>query len=241
MQLLICRPVGWIEGYSVAEDEEDEALEQAVFGPGDGHSETGTLSANPAHSSLNDRMVIEWVHEDDCLVTALTCTAFRDFVRDIHKKRKEMKGSTQSGRITTLSAGVVSSLDRFLWVRSSFPGEKAPQWLNRWDGRTCYYIAMHGPLVVLQWAREHGCQWDYRACYGAARGGQMDVLQYLRVNGCPWDSNTCMGAAEGGHLDVLRWLRAHGCPWDEDTPLARARALGASTCSMAAKGGHMEV
>ena len=68
MQLLICRPVGWIEGYSVAEDEEDEALEQAVFGLGDGHSETGTLSANPAHSSLNDRMVIEWVHEDDCLV-----------------------------------------------------------------------------------------------------------------------------------------------------------------------------
>ena len=82
MQLLICRPVGWIEGYSVAEDEEDEALEQAVFGLGDGHSETGTLSANPAHSSLDDRVVIEWVHEDDCLVTALTCTAFRDFVRD---------------------------------------------------------------------------------------------------------------------------------------------------------------
>jgi hypothetical protein len=121
MQLLICRPVGWIEGYSVAEDEEDEALEQAVFGLGDGHSETGTLSANPAHSSLDGRVVIEWVHEDDCLVTALTCTAFRDFVRDIHRKRKEMKGSTHSGRITTLYASLVSSLGRFLWVRSSFP------------------------------------------------------------------------------------------------------------------------
>ena len=92
---------------------------------GGGHS----LSTNPAHNSLDGRVVIEWVHEDDCLVTALTCTAFRDFVRDIHKKRKEMKGSTHSGRITTLSAGVVSSLDRFLWVRSSFPGEKAPPWL----------------------------------------------------------------------------------------------------------------
>jgi hypothetical protein len=130
------------------------------------------LSANPAHNALDDRVVIEYLHEDDYLVAALTCTAFRDFVHAIHRKRN-IKG------ITTSVAGVVSSLERLLWVRSSFPGEKVPPWLNHWNRGTCYHIARHGPLEVLQWAREHGCEWDEDTCMMAARGGQLDVQQHF--------------------------------------------------------------
>jgi hypothetical protein len=132
------------------------------------------FSANPAHSPLDDRVVLERLYEDDCLITALVCRDFRDFVHAIHRERN-IKG------ITTSVAGVVSSLERLLWVRSSFPGEKAP-WLNHWNRGirgTCYHIARHGPLEVLQWAREHGCEWDEDTCMMAARGGQLDVQQHF--------------------------------------------------------------
>ena len=87
------------------------------------------FSANPAHNALDDRVVIEYLHEDDYLVAALTCTALRDFVHAIHRKRN-IQG------ITTSVSGVVSSLERFLWVRSSFSGESAPRWLRDWNAIT---------------------------------------------------------------------------------------------------------
>ena len=54
----------------------------------------------------------------------------------------------------------------------------------------------------------------------AAKNGHLVVLRWARAHGCPWDEWTCAKAAENGHLAVLRWARAHGCPWDGKSFLA---------------------
>jgi hypothetical protein len=42
-----------------------------------------------------------------------------------------------------------------------------------------------GHVLVLQWAREHGCKWDGRTKVRALRSGCAETIQYVLDNGCP--------------------------------------------------------
>lgn len=154
--------------------------------------------------------------DDDCLAAALSCRAFSRAVMESHPKGW-----------TTSASGVLSSLERFLWVRGLPDG--GPQWLRRWNAQTCSVIASHGGLEVLEWVRASGCGWTETTCHAAAKSGHLEVLQWARANGCEWSAATCTAAAQGGHLEVLQWARANGCEWTS------------ATCVAAARGGHVKV
>jgi len=70
--------------------------------------------------------------EDELLPAALVCKAFYRAVKEGHPD-----GWSTSPR------GIVSSLERFLWV-TSLPD--CPWWLSGWDETTCAVIARHGGL-----------------------------------------------------------------------------------------------
>ena len=40
-------------------------------------------------------------------------------------------------------------------------------------------------------------------CALSATGGHLIVLKWARAHGCPWDEGTCAYAAKNGHFEVL--------------------------------------
>merc|ERR1711924_162647 len=112
----------------------------------------------------------------------------------------------------TSQQGVVSSVERFLWVRGLPDG--GPAWLRAWNEKTCHVIARYGALEVLECAKANGCPWNEQTCHAAAKAGHLDVLQWAIANGCEWDAATCARAAQGGHLEVLNWAEENGCRCD---------------------------
>ena len=197
--------------------------------------------------------IINLIPLEDAFVAVLACQHFRTGIT---------KRFAASGGLQTPPAGVVSSLARFLWVRT-IP-EAAPHWLVRWDDRMCSRVCLGGGIEVLQYLQSHEGQWaawmrDGKLTQAAARGGQLHVLQWLRAQGCPWSTDTFSSAARRGHLEILQWLRAAGCDWDQPSSLtAMAAAMGgqlgvlqwlreqgcewnAATSIEAARGGHLEL
>jgi len=162
------------------------------------------------------RLIIEFLDEDHCLHAALACRRFSQIVKVMHPNGWQ-----------TSPGGVVSSVERFIWV-SSLPSP--PSWLSNWNKRTCNIIAQHGGLKVLEWVRSQGCPWNADMCAtAAAKGGHLNVLRYLRAYGCEFEAQTATAAAQAGQLKVLKWLRGEGCKFTADI------------CVAAARGGHVPV
>ena len=58
-------------------------------------------------------------------------------------------------------------------------------------GLTDVFTAAQGGLLVLQWARAHGCQWGPATCGSSRWGRHLDVLRWAREDGCLWNKATC--------------------------------------------------
>ena len=123
----------------------------------------------------------------------------------------------------------------------------------------------HGPISLLQWARQNGCPFSsFECCVAAAKGGNLKELKLLMKEvrgegkGGYFDEETCrkvcFNAALGGHLEVLKWLRKKrswcynaflGAAQSGNLELLKwlwANGMGRSeevTC-YAARGGHLE-
>ena len=79
--------------------------------------------------------IVRMIPAQDVFVVQMTCHRVRRIISDMF---------TGSGGVKTMPSGVVSSVERFNWVRTF--GEDAPAWLKRWDVATCATIASGGGL-----------------------------------------------------------------------------------------------
>ena len=102
--------------------------------------------------------VVDLAPHGDGFVLALVCKAFYNAVIIRYKK------------LSTPSAGAVSSVERLSWVYA-LPSDRPP-W---WGQKLCSLIAREGHLDVLKWVRDSNCAWDAKTCSDAAAGGHLEV------------------------------------------------------------------
>ena len=171
-----------------------------------------------AEFESNTQMVtcmLELLPQDDTICSVLTCQSFRDVIYALFPSRSRPS-----------AAAALSSLDRFLWIKT-FPLEDQPSW---WDADLCALIGKFGDLELLQWAKRQRCVWDSRVCTGAAKQGNLRMLQWARAQGCASDDALYAAAAASGNMEMLEWL---GKPSEAEDP--------AVCLAAAAGGGHLEL
>ena len=189
------------------------------------------------------KILDEYLQQNDLLAFAMTCRFFRDTTKDLGKK---METDFTSDRFLDLwKSGTVPShsLGWFQWVCDTL--EILPGFERFWskkrvkgavyEGDLVNYAALQGSVEILRWlVEEKGYELNEDTGWLAGMGGSIEVLEYLRGNGYKFDEGACMGVAEGGHLEALKFLRSRTtsywpCPWCGETTLE------------AAKGGHLEI
>ena len=189
------------------------------------------------------KILDEYLHQNDLLAFAMTCRFFRDTTKVLGKK---METDFTSDRFLDLwKSGTVPShsLGWFQWVCDTL--EILPGFERFWskkrvkgavyEGDLVNYAALQGSVEILRWlVEEKGYELNEDTGWLAGMGGSIEVLEYLRGNGYKFDEGACMGVAEGGHLEALKFLRSRTtsywpCPWCGETTLE------------AAKGGHLEI
>ncbi|WZN65930.1 putative ankyrin repeat protein [Chloropicon roscoffensis] len=187
---------------------------------------------------LWQKIVDQYLHQNDLLALAMTCRFFREKQKDLGKKMETDLTSDhlcdllKSGRMPSHSLGW------FQWVCNTFeipPGcmLQASERVKGavYEGDLLNYAAFQGSVEILRWLMEEkGWEPSQDTGWWAGMGGSVKILEYLRGRGYKF-KEACEGAAFGGHLDVLKFLRGLDppCPWD------------VWTCSHAADGGHLEV
>ena len=188
---------------------------------------------------LWDKILDEYLHQNDHLALAMTC---RFFYRDVVNKL-ETNLFLNEGRLLELrKSGKMTphTLGWFQWVCDTFEILPGFQWTwhpERVKGAVyecdlLNYAAFQGSIEISRWLMEKkGCKLNGGTGWYAGMGGSVEVLEYLLRKGLKFDVETCQGAARGGCLEALKFLRSQDppCPWDE------------MTSTFAAKGGHLEV
>ena len=194
---------------------------------------------------LWQKIVDEYLDQNDMLAFAMTCRFFREKQKDLGKKMVtttppprrwyiyHLLDLRTSGRMPSHSMGW------FQWVCATF--EILPGYKRGWkrvkgtvyEGDLVNYAALQGSVEILRWLMEEK-GWEPNMYTGrrAGRGGSVKVLEYLVDRGYEFDREVCNGAAIGGHLEALKFLRGLDppCPWDEW-----------DYCTQAAEGGHLDV
>ena len=194
-----------------------------------------------------EKIVDEYVQQNDLLALALTCRFFRNKTLD---RGKMMKTNLNPYRLVDLREKSHSS-GWIRWVCDTFeilpgwgrPGYGNMDWESKrvkgavYEGNLLNYAAFHGSVEILRWLHEEkGWKLELENTNNdtgewAGMGGSIEVLEYFRERGYEFNEAACGGAAGGGHLKALKWLRGLDppCPWNEDA------------CDQAAAGGHLEV
>ena len=196
---------------------------------------------------LWDKILDEYLHQNDHLALAMTC---RFFYRDVVNKL-ETNLFLNEGRLLELrKSGKMTphTLGWFQWVCDTFEILPGFQWTwhpERVKGAVyecdlIHYAAFQGSVEILRWLMEekgweqndeHEADHEAERVFWAARGGSIEVLEYLMEWGYEFDEDTCTGAAREGQLEALKFLKGLDppCPW------------GRSTSPYAAYGGHLDV
>ena len=185
---------------------------------------------------LWQKIVDEYLDQNDLIAFSLTCRFFRDTTKDLGKK---LVTSLNHLRELRKSGNKLSNtLDWFRWVCDTFeilPGFKRPYERVKgavYEGDLVNCAAFQGSVEILRWLMEEK-GWELNGLTGmwAGTGGSVEVLEYLVGMGYEFTSEACAGAARGGHLNALKFLRGLDppCPWDW------------RTSEDAAKGGHLDV
>ena len=199
---------------------------------------------------LWEKIVDEYLVQNDLVAFAMTCRFFRDTTEDLgweletNLSPKRLIELRRSGKVVPHSLGWFQWVgDTFEFVPLKYAAFQGSVEILRWlmeekgwklnEANTGWWAGMGGSVEVLEYVKGKGYELNGAACAGAARGGHLEALKFLRGLDppCPWDEWTCAAAAKGGHLEVLKYLRAQDppCPWST------------STCTYAAEGGHLEV
>ena len=198
---------------------------------------------------LWQKILDEYLDQNDMVALAMTCRFFRDTTKDLGKK---VETNLEAGHLLDLrDSGKVAShsLGWFRWVCDTFEilrGFRCPRWETDngavYKGTLVNYAAYQGSVEILRWLMEDK-GWEtnlYTVGEWAGFGGSVEVLEHLEfittnghlsVKGYEFDRMACSGAAQQGHLEALKFLRGLDppCPWDEET------------CDAAVWGGHLEV
>ena len=218
---------------------------------------------------LWEKIVDEYLHQNDLLALAMACGFFRDTTKDLGKKvvtdlyYGSLLRLQKSGRVTSHTLGW------FQWVCDTWeilPGYEA-RWLKRvkgavYEGNLVNYAAVQGSVEILSWLEEKGWELNEDTGKWAGLGGAVEVLEYLVDWGYEFEfiEGACAWAARGGRLEALKFLRGLDppCRWDETT-CAWAAEYGrldvlkwlraqdppcpwdGTTCFMAARYGYLEV
>ena len=196
------------------------------------------------------KILDDYLHQNDFLTVALTCRFFREKQKDLGKKLEtNLKDDLllelrKSGKMPSHTLGW------FQWVCDYW--EILPSCKRKcfgmvedavYKGVLLNYAAFQGSVKILRWlVEEKGWKLNKDTGSRAGLGGSVEVLEYLKFMGYKFDVglqvrrckntwNACDGAARGGHLKALEFLRGLDppCHWDE------------STSFDAARGGHLEV
>ncbi|WZN65487.1 hypothetical protein HKI87_12g70460 [Chloropicon roscoffensis] len=183
---------------------------------------------------LWQKIVDEYLDQNDLIAFSLTCRFFRDTTKDLGKK---LVTSLNHLRELRKSGNKLSNtLGWFQWVCDNWeilPGfEYLPKGGAVYEGNLVNCAAFQGSVEILRWLMEEK-GWELNGLTGmwAGTGGSVKVLEHLRGRGYKFDEMACSGAAEGGHLEALKFLRGLDppCPWDW------------RTSEDAAGGGHLDV
>ena len=191
---------------------------------------------------LLQKIVDEYLHQNDLVALAMTCRFFREKQKDLGKKVEtdltsdRLLEQRKSGKIPSHSLGWVQ------WVCDTFeilPGFIMPGWDDEdrvkgavYEGELLNYAAFQGSVKIFRWLHEEkGCKLNqYRTGWWAGMGGSVEIFEYLKLKGYEFFDRVCEGAARGGRLKALKFLRSQDppCPWSEQT------------CGHAAQGGSLE-
>ena len=224
---------------SVCDDLEDENHDELM----------GQLPAE-----LWEKIVDEYVQQNDLLALAMTCRFFRDTTKDLGKK---LETDLTTDRLRELrKSGNMSShtLGWFQWVCDTF--EVQPGWMLFTDygrvkggvmeGNLVNYAAHQGSVEILRLLlEEKGYELnEFTSPWFVGQGDAVKILEYLvdytkgvfaskLVGGRVYElsGDTCTRAAGLGYLEALKFLRGLNppCPWER------------YTCEGAASEGHLEV
>ena len=215
---------------------------------------------------LWQKILDEYLHQNDQLAFAMTCRFFREKQKDLGKKvvtnlnAFHLLDLQERGKVTSHSLGWVQ------WVCDTFevmPGFES-SWCARvkgavYEGDLVNYAAFQGSVEILRWLMEEkGWELNRHTGWWAGHGGSVEILEYLRERGYEFDGDACTGAASEGHLEALKFLRGLDppCRWDELTAEASVGHLdvlkwarsqdppcpwGAWVCAVAASYGLLDV
>ena len=189
---------------------------------------------------LWQKILDQYLHQNDLLALAMTCRFFREKQKDLGRRLVTNLNAKRLFDLRTSGKVVSHSLGWFQWVCDTLKARQG--FLQTWSmrrvkgavykGDLLNYAAFQGSVEILRWLMEKkGCKLNGGTGWYAGMGGSVEVLEYLLGKGLKLKVETCQGAARGGHLEALKFLRGLDppCPWDEET------------CLLAAKGGHLEV
>ena len=196
-------------------------------------------------AELWEKIVDEYVQQNDLLALAMTCRFFRDTTKDLGKKletnltRDRLRELRKSGNKWSHTLGW------FQWVCDTF--EIQPGWLlfsdygrvkgGVMEGNLVNYAVYQGSVEILRFLMEEkGYElnegtpiWFFPWFVG--QGGVVEIFEYLGGKGYEFTGGTCTRAAGLGYLEALKFLRGLNppCPWER------------FACEEAAEEGHLEV
>ena len=187
---------------------------------------------------LWQKILDQYLHQNDLLALAMTCRFFREKQKDLGKKMETNVGSFCLLDLRKSVRMPSHTLVWFQWVCDTFeikPGfERSRERVEGavYEGDLVNYAALQGSVEILRWLMDEK-EWELNFYTGewAGMGGSVEVLEYLWDWGYEFNDGACGWAAEEGHLEALKYLKGLNlsCFWDE------------WTCASAAKGGHLEV
>ena len=186
---------------------------------------------------LWEKIVDEYVQQNDLLALAMTCRFFREKQKDLGKKVETDLNYGSLLRLQKSGRMPSHSLGWFQWVCDTFeilPGFEDYKRVKGavYEGDLVNYAAFQGSVEILRWLMEEkGWELNEHTGKWVGLGGSIEVLEYLLKRGYDFGRGVCRGSAQGGHLEALKFLRGLDppCPWD------------GWTCNFAAEEGHLEV
>ena len=206
-------------------------------------------------AELWEKIVDEYVQQNDLLALAMTCRFFRDTTKDLGKKMET--NFRPPHRLLELRENRNVTWHTFGWycwvcdTMEVMPGFKYYDLRRRrgsddlkaplisdgavYEGDLVNYALVQGSVEILRYLMEEkGCelnQRERRVDELAGKVGSIEILEYLRERGYKFRGEACTCAASGGHLEALKWLRGL------DPPCYWSRY----TTDRAASEGHLEV
>ncbi|WZN66382.1 putative ankyrin repeat protein [Chloropicon roscoffensis] len=193
---------------------------------------------------LWEKIVDEYVQQNDLLALAMTCRFFRDTTKDLGKKVETNLNPDSLLELRENRNVTSHSLGWFCWVCDTMEVKPGFVWYDClprtkggisdgavYEGDLVNYAIVQGSVEILRWlVEEKGYKLNQRVDELAGQGGSIEVLEYLVKKGYKFIGKACEWAARGGHLESLKYLRGLDppCPWDE------------LACCYAAGGGQLE-